>query len=67
MLQLAQELGKISKACRLKSLQVVLLAANAVTEMSALAGLDSLQSVDLTGNPLSEAARAQVGASASPA
>ena len=33
-----------------------------MTEVSALAGLDSLQSLDLTGNPLSEAAQAQLAA-----
>ena len=46
----------------LKSLQVLLLAGNQVTEVSALAGFDSLQSVDLTGNPLSESAQARIAA-----
>ena len=53
---------EVSALASLMSLQVLLLADNGVTEVSALAGLDSLQSVDLTGNPLGEAAQAQVSA-----
>ncbi len=53
---------EVSALASLKSLQVLLLGDNGVTEISVLSGLDSLQSVDLTGNPLGEAAEAQIAA-----
>ena len=46
----------------LKRLQVLLLADNEVTDVSALAGLDSLQSLDLRRNPLDAAAEARLAA-----
>ena len=56
------QIEEVSPLGSLKQLQVLILAHNAVQDLAAILELDRLHSVDLTGNPLSGAATAQIAA-----
>ena len=58
----SNQIEEVSPLGALEQLQVLILAHNAVQDLAAILELDSLHSVELTGNPLSGAAKAQIAA-----